>query len=74
MRLIPVRCSRTSWEAHHPGDQGDFFAAEPGDAASAAEVGQADLLRGEPGPSCGQELPDVVRSVHATESTSATAS
>ena len=57
----------------HPGDQGDFFAAEPGHAASAAEVGQADLFGGEPGPPCGQELPDVVRSVHATESTSATA-
>ena len=29
----------------HPGEQGDLFAAEPGHAAAAAEVGQARLLR-----------------------------
>jgi hypothetical protein len=48
----------------HAGEQSHFFPPEPGDATAPAEVRQPGLLWSEPGPSAGQELPNVVRSVH----------
>ena len=67
-----------AFEAHvvlgaHPGEQGDLFAAEAFDAASAAEVGQPGLLRGEAFPPRGQELANVVPVVHGSNLGAATA-
>ena len=45
------------------GEYGDFFAAQSGDTA-AAIGSQADLLRGDPGASGGQELSDLALAVH----------
>ena len=50
----------------HPGEQGDFFAAQTRDAAAAAEVGQSGLLRREFRAPRGEELADVVAVVHGS--------
>ena len=57
----------------HAGHKGDLFATEPRDTTTSAEVGDADLVGGEPGPTRRQELPDVVGRVHVSESTTAPA-
>lgn len=47
----------------HAGEQGDLFAAEAGDAASAGVDGQADVGGGEPGPSGLEELAQLGASI-----------
>jgi hypothetical protein len=49
-----------------PGQHGDFLAAQARDAPVTAVGGQAGLLRGDPGPPGGQEIPDLAPAVHAS--------
>ena len=57
----------------HPGEQGDFLAAQAGDPAGTAVDRQPRLLRGDLGASGGQEVPDLGSAVHVLDATSATA-
>ena len=49
------------------GEHRGFLAAQPGDAAGAAEDREAGLLRGQLRSARGEELPDLVLGVHAIE-------
>ena len=52
------------------GQQRDLFPPQPGDAAGAAERGQAGLLGGDPGAPGGQELADIIPGTHDSHATS----